>query len=371
MRNNEESVVTITGTLIKGNIAEGDESPVGGAIFNKKSTTHLMDCNLEENTAQSNGGAVFNTFSGILRMVNCVVRGNESLFGAGVFNETGSNAVIINSLFTGNKAEQSGGGIVNESGTMSVINATLSENLAGLTGLAGGIYNSSDLTVRNSIIWGNTAGSYNEIHNATGNISVNYSCYADGVENHNITPGLNDIHNDPLFKKSGDHPFLIPGNSPCTDGGNNTPFETGGIAEGIATDIRGTGFPRILKKSTGLPPGGIVDMGAYETNEIPTRKPVIQVTESEPQFINYPNPFEHSTTITYTHTKSGHVELIIYNILGQVVKTLENAEKPAGTYKVTWEGTDDNGNTINRGIYFCRLKTGNFENKVIKIQYIR
>lgn len=73
---------------------------------------------------------------------------------------------------------------------------------------------------------------------------------------------------------------------------------------------------------------------------------------------NYPNPFNPNTEIVFSLPKRAHVSLCVYNILGQQVTTLVDGEKPAGTYRVTWNGTDADGTQAATGIYFYRLTTG-------------
>ena len=75
---------------------------------------------------------------------------------------------------------------------------------------------------------------------------------------------------------------------------------------------------------------------------------------------NYPNPFNAGTEIRYDLPEAGHVSLAIYNTLGAKVKTLIDSAVEAGEHKVNWNGTDDNGNVIATGIYFYRMKAGDF-----------
>jgi hypothetical protein len=72
---------------------------------------------------------------------------------------------------------------------------------------------------------------------------------------------------------------------------------------------------------------------------------------------NYPNPFNPSTTISYNLPKEGFVTLKIYNLLGQLVKTLVNEHQSPGNYKVNF----DAGN-LSSGIYFYRITSGDFSN---------
>jgi hypothetical protein len=74
---------------------------------------------------------------------------------------------------------------------------------------------------------------------------------------------------------------------------------------------------------------------------------------------NYPNPFNPVTTINYTLNASGDVKLIVYNMLGQKIKTLvNNSQMAAGNHQITWEGTNDLGQQVSNGIYFYKLQTG-------------
>lgn len=76
---------------------------------------------------------------------------------------------------------------------------------------------------------------------------------------------------------------------------------------------------------------------------------------------NYPNPFNPETEISFSLPERTQVSLVIYNILGEKVKTLVNETRDAGTYNVRWNGKDEAGNALASGIYFCRLKTEGFE----------
>ena len=76
---------------------------------------------------------------------------------------------------------------------------------------------------------------------------------------------------------------------------------------------------------------------------------------------NYPNPFNPETKISYQLPENGNVELIVYNLKGQKVKTLVNETLESGNYTVIWNGTDENNKSIASGIYFYKLKTVNFE----------
>ena len=70
---------------------------------------------------------------------------------------------------------------------------------------------------------------------------------------------------------------------------------------------------------------------------------------------NYPNPFNPSTIITYCLPQASNVKLMIYNALGQMVKVLENDNKEAGVYNISF-----NASEFSSGVYFYQIKAGGF-----------
>jgi hypothetical protein len=75
---------------------------------------------------------------------------------------------------------------------------------------------------------------------------------------------------------------------------------------------------------------------------------------------NYPNPFNPTTTIAYDLPRSGNVRLEVYNMLGEHVTTLVNEVQEAGSYRVDWNGMDENQAPAATGVYFYRLYVGDF-----------
>jgi len=73
---------------------------------------------------------------------------------------------------------------------------------------------------------------------------------------------------------------------------------------------------------------------------------------------NYPNPFNPSTTIEYNLTRRSFVSIEIFNVLGQKVRSLVGREESAGSYSITWDGTDGSGKTVATGVYLYRLQAG-------------
>ncbi|MBT6580690.1 MAG: T9SS type A sorting domain-containing protein, partial [Bacteroidetes Order II. Incertae sedis bacterium] len=75
---------------------------------------------------------------------------------------------------------------------------------------------------------------------------------------------------------------------------------------------------------------------------------------------NYPNPFNPTTTIEFRMSESANVSLKVYNVLGQVVKTLVSGTLPSGMHSVSWDATDDSGSAVTTGLYIYRMETDNF-----------
>ena len=75
---------------------------------------------------------------------------------------------------------------------------------------------------------------------------------------------------------------------------------------------------------------------------------------------NYPNPFNPSTDITFSLINQEQVSLSVFNLLGQNVRMLVEEVMGEGFHKVHWDGRDDLGRRVPGGIYFCRIKAGNW-----------
>jgi len=75
---------------------------------------------------------------------------------------------------------------------------------------------------------------------------------------------------------------------------------------------------------------------------------------------NIPNPFNPRTTIGYAIAHDGAVTLTIYDVSGRKVRVLVNQRQQADTYHVTWDGTNDAGQSVASGVYFYRLRAGKF-----------
>jgi len=75
---------------------------------------------------------------------------------------------------------------------------------------------------------------------------------------------------------------------------------------------------------------------------------------------NYPNPFNPITTIRYSVSKECRVSLKIFNVRGQLIRTLVDGQKKMGEYEVKWNGTNNKGNGLASGVYFYRLEASNF-----------
>ncbi|MFH1314679.1 MAG: FlgD immunoglobulin-like domain containing protein, partial [Candidatus Eisenbacteria bacterium] len=83
-----------------------------------------------------------------------------------------------------------------------------------------------------------------------------------------------------------------------------------------------------------------------------------------------PNPFVDGTSVKFSMARSAAVTLSIYNVNGQLVRTLVDGEMSAGEHQMTWDGSDMAGHEAARGVYFCRMATEDFTatTKVLRMQ---
>jgi hypothetical protein len=90
---------------------------------------------------------------------------------------------------------------------------------------------------------------------------------------------------------------------------------------------------------------------------------------------NYPNPFNPSTRIVFDlgfqEGPEQRASVIIYNLLGQEVRTLHNGVTQAGRYELVWRGIDRRGANVASGVYFVRLSTGAGHVEIKKMLLVR
>jgi hypothetical protein len=110
--------------------------------------------------------------------------------------------------------------------------------------------------------------------------------------------------------------------------------------------------------------------GEYETKSIFSGRQEYSILrfgdEDEPEneilltpqlYGNYPNPFNPTTTISFSLPDEQEIDVTIYNIKGQKVKQLINGQLIAGKHSMIWNGKDLNEKAVSSGIYFYKLKT--------------
>ena len=122
-------------------------------------------------------------------------------------------------------------------------------------------------------------------------------------------------------------------NSPCIDAGDST--------------------------SPKDPDGTRTDMGAYYFPQEGTTIELEKITSKIVEYglsQNYPNPFNPVTTIKYQLSEPSDVTIRIFNMTGQVVKTIFDEHHSAGYYSILWNGRDDSGKNVASGVYFYQLR---------------
>jgi hypothetical protein len=265
-------------TITGGNASAGSPHNSGGGLYNDSGSPTLANLIFQDNMAWY-GAAMYNYFAdptitnatfldntgvrggGIYNhesnptITNALFSNNTTYYGGGgVFNYTNSSPTLTNVAFTGNTATYYGGAMFSKINcNPTIINATITGNTSGNNG--GGMHNyESNLTITNTILWGNSAPSSPEILNAYCSPVISYSLIegsggSAGWDPAMGTDGGNNLDENPLFvNESGGDLRLLPA-SPAANAGDN-----GAVPGGVTTDLNGA--PRFA--------GVAVDMGAYE-----------------------------------------------------------------------------------------------------------
>jgi len=99
-----------------------------------------------------------------------------------------------------------------------------------------------------------------------------------------------------------------------------------------------------------------VSVGGGLKKSLVKEEPQQKVPDRFALFPNYPNPFNPGTKISYSLAEESRVTLLVYNVLGEKITSLVNDLQPAGSYSVLWDGKDENGKSVQGGIYLYRIE---------------
>ncbi|MCB5271024.1 MAG: T9SS type A sorting domain-containing protein [Candidatus Cloacimonetes bacterium] len=162
--------------------------------------------------------------------------------------------------------------------------------------------------------------------------------------------GSNLSSNPDFYAWTEDNPYALGQDSPCIDSGTTdfSIFNMPDWYEFPSYDLAGD--PRIF--------GDQVDLGAYEWQGQTDLEDLL----AAPAFSmsNYPNPFNPQTTISYSLKEASVLRIDIYNLKGQLVKTLVNEAKGPGKHSIVWQGDDDNDRSVASGLYYYRMTAGKY-----------
>ena len=315
----------------------------GGGVMVHNSNSSFQNVVIIGNFAWYSGGGI-DIYTCNPGLENVLIAGNQAVDkGGGIFIELLCNPNLVNVLITDNSAEY-GGGIFSWISNSNLINVTLSNNSADF---GGGIYcRDANPNLVNCILWNDLPEeTYFDESSGPNSITISYSDIQGGesgiVTNNNGTVNWleGNIDEDPFFLFSGDDPYQLTELSPCIDTG--TPDTTGlNLPE---FDLAGN--PRIY--------GDTIDMGAYEWQGTGVGNYELPIAYY--QLTNFPNPFNPTTTISFSILEESKIELSIFNIKGQKIKSLLNDQITAGEHSIIWNGEDASGKKVSSGVYLYKL----------------
>lgn len=361
----------------------------GGGIDCYLSSPKISGCIIENNTA-SHGGGIHVIGSPIIEK-NIIRNNSVTVAGGGIRSDEGQMIVRHNTIMQ-NSSDVYGGGIeVSTSGHVLISSNLIKENFAGIGGAicfhninAGGIIE-NNLVIRNSSNYlhsdfGYLTGDHELINNTfayndVDSIGIAFGQSCDAVLINNIFwenaeeeikeypnvnldvvhclvqggwSGVGNINCAPIFNSPEENDFKLQESSPCIGTGvdvielNNIWYNT------PLFDFEGESRP--------TPLGSMPDIGAYESI---LGEPVGIDTNSIPlinnSLDNFPNPFNPTTTIEFSIQNDSKIDLSIFNIKGQKIKSLAQNDFTKGLHSIIWNGDDDSGKLVSTGIYYYKL----------------
>jgi len=346
----------IKNNIIHDNIINSPNGYGGGMYIGAGSNPTLSDNIIRNNLTANFGGGIDISNSSEPVLISNRIEYNNGYCGGGINIRQNAYPVLINNIISNNLSEY-GGAIYYEQSSLLIINNTLVNNTADHHG--GGICSYyvpqwGDLKILNSILYHNQPEEMYILGSDSNITSIAYSIIENGEAGIflngavvNWLEGNLDI--DPMFADTLNYDYHLQDCSLAIGAGVDSLEIDGVWYFSPEMDFEGNYRP--------CPIGSMPDIGAYES---PLEEPVSIdnsiVHNTNLHLENYPNPFNPSTTITFSVTQySLFVTLEIYNIKGQRVKQLVSTQLSAGQHSVIWHGEDESGKQVSSGIYFYKL----------------
>jgi hypothetical protein len=107
-----------------------------------------------------------------------------------------------------------------------------------------------------------------------------------------------------------------------------------------------------------IPGSAIIRAGGYPNAGAVEEEEGVSIPQDIELYQNHPNPFNSETLLRFNLKRPSLVTLVLYNVMGQKVRTLAQGHFRAGLTSVSWDGKDEKGDALASGIYFCQLKAG-------------
>lgn len=215
-----------------------------------------------------------------------------------------------------------------------------------------------NIVVKNNIVVNNEHyGIYGEVISSYNNVWNNkMGNYGGGA-----SQGTGDISADPLFADPhGD--FHLKSEAGRWDGSR-------WVEDDVTSPCIDAGDPKDDFSKEPEPNGGRINMGAYGNTVEASKSPGTGVEESSfpgevPEeyalYQNFPNPFNRGTKIVYALPEMSHVVIEVWDLSGRKVVELMDRTRERGVYALWWDGRDGAGREVSSGVYFCRMKAGEF-----------
>ena len=308
------------------------------AIMDSTSNAELIGFHLTNGNASGGGGV--KCTAGTIHLEDLVISGNQAAYGSGIIG-TVQSQITADHLIIYNNANAQGlpglaGLYFRDESSITFNHCTIVNDFSMETdaGFSIEYFGESSLSLNNTVLW--NLGGGKVIYSANGwgenTLNVSYSDIDGGVDSVLQTDGeaiINwgdgNIDAYPLFCNSDSSDFSLAANSPCA----------------------GTG-----EYGTNM---GAFDVGcdalSVDRDPIPRQFALHQ---------NYPNPFNPTTILRYDLPEQSHVNIVIYDLMGRVVRNLVSSRQNSGYKSIQWNATNDAGSLVSAGVYLYQIQAGEF-----------